>query len=64
VSDGDGRFGGIRAGNQMGCAEQIEKRLTCESLPEAHDFILHHGNMRRRPAECRRSRTNKQAGEF
>lgn len=45
MADVDGHFGGVRAGDEVGGAEEIEEFGFGEPLAAADDFILHHGNV-------------------
>ncbi len=50
-SDMNRHLGGVWPGNQVGRTEQVEKLLTREPRATPDDFILHHGDVRRRAAE-------------
>ena len=44
-------LGGIRAGNQVGGAEEVEELLVVEPATALNYLLLHHRNVRRGPPE-------------
>ena len=63
-SDMNGHLRRVGAGDEIRCAEQVQK-LRFRQPPAARDhFIFHHGDMGRRPAERGEAEPEKQPGEF
>src|SRR5258708_8079557 len=48
----DRQFAGAGTGNQIACAEEVEKLFAGEPFPAADQLIFHDGDMRRRSAKC------------
>jgi hypothetical protein len=51
VADVDRQLGRVRAGNEVGRAEKIEKLLARHPGPPAHDLLFHERDVRGRAAE-------------
>jgi len=64
VPDMDCHFRRIGSGDEVRCAEHVEKILVSNPSSALDDLILHHGNMRGRSTKSRETETEKKQGEF
>jgi hypothetical protein len=64
MTDVNRHLGRVWAGNQIGCAEQIEEFLARQPLAAADDLVLHHRDVRCRTAKCGGAEFKKQYGNF
>jgi hypothetical protein len=51
LADVDDHLGGVRAGDQVGRAQQVEEVGVCDPPAARDDLVAQHGDMGRRPAE-------------
>ena len=51
VPDVDGHLRGVRAGDEVGGAEQVEGPLSAHPAATPDDLVLHHGDVRGGPSE-------------
>ena len=64
ITNVDGHLGGAGARDEARCAEPVEELLAREPALSTHHLVLHHGDVRRRAAECRCAEAEKQPREF
>src|SRR5579863_8490033 len=64
ITDMNGKLARARAGNQVARAEQVQKFFARKPLPPADEFVLHHGDVRCRPAKRGESQPQKETRQL
>jgi hypothetical protein len=60
----DRHLSGVRAGDQVGGAEQVEVLRFGEPSAAADDLVVKEGDVRGRPAECGEAQAKEETGDF
>ena len=60
----DGHLGRVRPGDQVRRAQQVEELLVAQPLAPLDDLIVHHADVRGRPAEAGDPQLQEQGDDF
>ena len=60
----DRQLGGVRTGNEIGCAHELQELVVVEPSPTAHHFVAHHGDVRSWTSEADHTQSQEQTGNF
>ena len=63
MADVNGHFSGVRTGNEIRCAEEVQKFLIGEPFATMDDFVLHHGDVGGGSAKGSKAELEKKGGD-